>query len=412
MISKASLRTYIYYSTLLGVFSAVFFVRVPFTLRLFDAIMLVNLPLLSLFVKFVRVPGWILCSILYLALSGGIGIMNGTDTVPLFAKEFLGISVSLLYFYYFFKTIHNDFERAFRSYARIAYWFTLISFPLWAVACLQAHGYERLRGLTLEPAAFCILILPAYYWYAYLFLTYRKHAAKVGMFSLAVVLSGSSLGYISVAFGAALLLSSRRRYAIAIPVVVASLLGAAYSFSTFFRQRADDTFLAAINEDLTDANLSTYALLSNVFVTQQVLKESPILGNGLGSHPVSHARFVGQIPGVDAFLEGGSATLNAPDAASFTLRCLSELGALGFIGAIFFVYHFHVGGNGPYAAVSNAVLVCFFLKLIRGGLYFPPEQFLFIFIYMLNHRAFMSAASQDDRRSLPTSSRTQATAEG
>ena len=51
--------------------------------------------------------------VLYLAASGDIGIANGTDTISQVAKELLGISVSVVYFYYFFRMIGNDFERAF-----------------------------------------------------------------------------------------------------------------------------------------------------------------------------------------------------------------------------------------------------------------------------------------------------------
>jgi hypothetical protein len=90
---------------------------------------------------------------------------------------------------------------------------------------------------------------------------------------------------------------------------------------------------------------------------------------------------------VESFLENEHfATLNAPDASSLTLRVLSEFGILGFSGMMIFLYHFHVGGMGYRAAISNALLVDFFVKLLRGPLYFEPEVFFFIFIYMLNHR--------------------------
>jgi hypothetical protein len=380
------LRAYLYYSTMLGVFSAVVVIRVPFSIRLFDAIMLVNLPLMSLFVNLARVPRWILALLVYLAASGCVGVLNGTDTVPLVAKEFLGISVSVLYFYFFFKLIRNDFERAFRTYARIAYWFAIIGFPLWALACAQAQGFERLKSLTPEPAAFCTLVLPAYYWYAHEYFASRRYAAQVVVFTLAMALSVSSLGYISVAFGMVLLLSGRRRHLIAVPIVVCGLLLLAYALSPFFRLRMDDTVLAATTGDVGGSNLSTYALISNVLVTEQVFKESPLIGNGLGSHPVSHARLIGDVPGTDAYAASGMESLNAPDAASLGLRTLSELGIVGLSVLLYFLVHFHVGGRGQPAVISKAILVCFFLKLIRVGLYFPPEQFFFAFIYMLNHR--------------------------
>ena len=49
------------------------------------------------------------------------------------------------------------------------------------------------------------------------------------------------------------------------------------------------------------------------------------------------------------------------------------------------------------AAISNALLVVFFLKLIRDGNYFAPEHF-FIFIYMLNYRQHKLEVGQVVRR--------------
>ncbi len=350
--------------------------------------MLTNLLLMFLLIKLDRIAPWVLWVMLYLALSGGIGIVNGTDSISLVAKEFLGISVSLLYFYGFFKLIQNDFERAFLTYAKFAYWFAIIAFPLWALSCTEAHGYERLQGLTSEPTAFCQLVLPAFYWYASQYLTSRKHGVEVAIFTLAIVLSGSSNGFLCVAFGTMLLLSGRRKHLLAIPIVSFGTLGLAYAISPSVQMRINDTLMAASTEDVSGANLSTYALISNMIVTQHVLEESPIIGNGLGSHMMSHERFIGDVPGVQSFVDMGMVSLNGADASSLALRVLSELGIMGFIGVLVFLLHFHVGGTGRHAAISNALLVYFFLKLLRGGQYFDPEQFFFIFIYILNHRQF------------------------
>jgi len=387
-IRYASLRNYIYWSTLIGMFSAILVFQIPFRFLVFNGIMLVNLLLLLLLVDFGRLAVWIPCFLLCVGTNGVIGIMYGTDTVELAVKEFLGISVSLLYFYYFFRMIDNDFERAFATYAKIAFWFAVIALPLWAGSCIYFHRYDRLRGLTPEPGSFCEIVLPAYYWYAYQYITSRKHGTKVAVFTLTILLSSSSLGYICMAFGAALLLFRRKRYIIAIPIIVGGLLALLYTTSDFFQMRVDDTLLAITTQDVSGTNVSTYALISNAFITQQVLKESPIIGNGIGSHPISHERFIGDIPGVQGFIQNDMADLNATEAASLTLRSLSELGILGFSCVLIFVFYFYVGGTGPYAAISNAILVSFLLKLIRDGNYFPPEQFFFVFIYMLNHRQY------------------------
>ena len=384
--NSGSLRNYIFWSTLIGLFSGLLVIRIPFQLRFFDGVMVMNLVLMSLFVDLARIPKWVLLLILYLAVSGGIGIGYGTDTVTQVTKEFLGISVSLLYFCYFFQMIEDDYERAFLAYAKIAFWFAVIALPLWMGRCLYLGHYERLQGLTSEPGWFCELVLPATYWYAHQFFSSRKYGTELTVLLVAITLSSSSLGYLGVAFGAMLLLTGRKRNFIAIPFVAGGLLVLAYTTSGYFRKRADDTLLAATTQDLTGANVSTYALLSNLFVTEQVFKESPIIGNGLGSHPVSHARFISDLPGVEDFAQMGAADLNATEAASLTLRSLSELGVIGFLGILLFIAYFRVGSGGPYTAISNAILINFVFKLVRNGNYFTAEQFFFVLIYILNYR--------------------------
>jgi hypothetical protein len=319
-------------------------------------------------------------------LSGAIGIASGTDSTGQFLKQFLGIGINALYFYYFFRIPGNSVGRGFNTYCRIAYWVCLIGFPLWLWSVFMNYDV-RFRSITTEPAEFCTLILPAYYWYTYLYFNKRKHGRQVLVFTAALLLSNSSLGFVSAVFGIVLLLSARRKLLLAVPLVTGGLLGILYISSNNFRFRIDDTAAGLMTSDVTGVNLSTYAILSNLFVTQQVLQDSPLLGHGIGSHVLSHDRYLDAIPGMDAISQGWLDT-NATDAASMTLRALSELGVFGFAGILWFLIHFHVKGTGTHAAISNAILVTFFLKLLRGGLYFPPEQFFFIFIYMMNYTEY------------------------
>jgi hypothetical protein len=152
--------------------------------------------------------------------------------------------------------------------------------------------------------------------------------------------------------------------------------------------RVVDTVVAIQKSDVEDANLSTFALVSNMFVTAQVFDDSPILGHGLGSHPLSHARYLEEIPGIQSFIDMDAERLNATDAASLFLRSLSELGLVGLLGILVFIWYFHVPGDGLPAQISNAILIYFFLKLLRSGIYFGPEQFFFILVYVLNFRHF------------------------
>ena len=388
------LRKYLYYSTLLYVFSLLLMGRFGLSIRLLE----LNLVLICLVVRVNRISKWIFWLLLYLAVSCGIGIARGTDSFSWCVLEYRAIAINVIYYYYFFRLIRNDSDRAFIAYAKLAYWFAVAGLVVWASACIMGRDFERLRGLATEPAQFCSLVLPAYYWYAHQFITRRKHLLEVIVFTATVILTASSVGYISAAFGIILLLlSKRRKYIFVALATVCTLLGTAYALSSEVQRRVNDTLFVAATGDLTGVNLSTYAIVSNAMITQQVLKESPLIGNGLGSHPMSHARFLADIPSVESFIGMNLEDTNALEANSLTLRVLSELGVLGLAGVLAFLIHFHVRGSGPRSAISKAILVCFFLKLFRSGEYYQPEQFFFIFVYILNHRKFQREALREAR---------------
>jgi hypothetical protein len=383
-----TIRNYVYISTILGVFSGAAVYRAGFDILFFYFIVISNLLLLSFELDLSYIPLWVVGICSYLFASGAIGIWNGTDSVTQFLKQFIGITISILYFYYFFKLQDNQVDRVFRSYARIAYWVCIVGLVIWGVSCIAAGEFVRLQSITTEPAHFCTLVLPAYYWYAYRYISSREYGLEVAIFTVAIILSGSSLGYLSVAFGMVLLGSRRKKLILFVPLVAGGLLSLSYFASPYFRVRIDDTILAMTLNDVSQANISTYALISNLIVTEKVFEESPFLGNGLGSHVISHGRYIDNVPGVEVFVEQGMENFNSTEAASLALRVISELGVAGFLAVLSFLIHFRVSGSGERAAISNGILVCFFLKLIRDGVYFPPEQFFFVFIYFLNYRQF------------------------
>jgi len=173
-------------------------------------------------------------------------------------------------------------------------------------------------------------------------------------------------------------------------LAVVAVTGASiYATSADFRIRFDDTVRAAVEGTVQNANLSTFALISNAFVTSQVISEHPIAGNGLGSHLLSHNVYIGDVPGVAAFEKmdfRGQATmeqLNAADANSLLLRLLSETGLAGLLAVGLFIAHYRAPRGGERAAINSAILVYFFAKLLRAGHYFPPEEFFFVFAYCL-----------------------------
>ncbi len=390
-----SVKRYLHLSTLFGIFSAILAIHLGATFFLSYLVMLSNLLLIWAFLAPLVFPKWLGWLLLYLLASGAVGIYRGTDTVFLVAKQVAAIGLSALYFANFFHVEGNCVDRAWAGYAKIAYWLTLIALVMWPFQCLIEHEVVRLHGLATEPSAYCVLTLPAYYWYAYLWQSKGKHRKEVLWITLGVALSGSSTGYIAVVFGL-LLLFGKRVTRLMIATVLACGLGVGlYAISSDVRLRVNDTLGALANSDVSGTNLSTFALLSNMFVTERVLAIHPILGNGLGSHILSNKAFIQDVPGVDLIEAAGwDSGANVEDASSLTLRVLSELGLMGFVGVLWFIVHFRSTGSGDRAAICGAILTVFLQKLLRGGGYSNPEQFFFIMVYMLNYRQFKQEAGK------------------
>jgi len=151
-----------------------------------------------------------------------------------------------------------------------------------------------------------------------------------------------------------------------------------YLISDNVKLRVDDTLKSSESLDVTGANYSTYAIIANLFVTENVLEHSPIIGNGLGSHQLSSKMYLDDLIGIDTITE--LKDLNADDAASLTLRILSDLGILGIGLVLLFIYKNYTKDPELYV-FSRAFIVYFFYKLFRDGHYFPPEMYFFVMGY-------------------------------
>jgi hypothetical protein len=387
--TSVTLQRYIYLSTLIGVFSEMLAIHVGATLFFFYFVMALNLLLIWAFLRPVIFPKWLRWFLLYLAASGAIGIWRGTDTLLLVSKQFFAIGLNSLYFANFFDLQGHRINRVWETYAKLSYFFTLAGFPVWLIQCLNEHAFVRLQGIFTEPAAYCLLTLPALYWYTYQWIHNGKHRREVLWMSLGIMLSLSSLGYVTLAAGLLLMFGKRLFVLPVVAGLILALSAGLYTVSSEVRLRVDDTFSALANSDVSGTNISTYALISNLFVTEHVLAVHPILGNGLGSHIQSNAKYIDDVPGVDIVEAAGWDTgANVQDAASMTLRSLSEQGIVGFLGILWFIFYFRVPGNSPRAAMCSAVLLVFIHKMLRGGGYSNPEQFFFIIFYMVNYREY------------------------
>lgn len=206
----------------------------------------------------------------------------------------------------------------------------------------RAHEFygplPRLNGFASEPAFLAASVQIA----SCICLAYLLHGGKTksrtikftGLALIAELLALSLLGYFLLAVATLVLLAVLRpvrRSAVmglvglvAVMIIGLPLLGGDLSAKL---GSVDAAFGAATlnSADLADSShVSAVALGANLDVTHAVLQESPLIGHGLGSHPISYQRFA---PPYLAFTPARD--LNVDDAGSLALRLLSETGIIG-----------------------------------------------------------------------------------
>jgi O-antigen ligase len=161
--------------------------------------------------------------------------------------------------------------------------------------------------------------------------------------------------------------------------------------------RANDTALAIAKQDLGGANASTFALLSNVYVTSQSFQAHPLTGVGIGGYANVYDAYIGTLSGPGlAFLHYD---LNRDDANSLFLRVAAELGIPGLLVLLGFIIVCARVGGPPYQTIRNAILPYLLIRMGRFGAYFSVELYFFVGLYLLNYMQSREARRQQTYRS-------------
>ncbi len=323
----------------------------------------------------------------YLAFSGLVSIAAGTNTIRAFSEQFVGITFTSLYFYNFFRFEDFDFRRLFLLYTRLAYyvcWIGILMLPFQRAFLLTQ--YLRAHSVLTEPAQFMMIVMPAIYYFLEATVFHGKHRIESIIGLLSIILADSAVGYMGLLLVLIFLVAKSRHKLLLVTVPLILVLGVSglRLLSQNFRLRFDDTVKAVTELTVANVNTSTYASISNAFVAAQVLQESPILGNGLGSHERSHDRYLPDIPGLSGF-SAENQMLNKKEAASMFLRVASDLGIVGLCLVGIFLWKFRLSAADEAGTINTAVLIYLILKLIRAGHYFPPEFFFFVFAYVFSY---------------------------
>ncbi|WP_406824410.1 hypothetical protein [Pedobacter sp. KACC 23697] len=375
------MRKFLLYSTLVGVFGEAAIINFGVDLKLLYLIVFINFVILAK-KQSILIPRFQIYLFIFLLFSGTFSILNGTNDIPHATEQIIGINVLLLYFYNFFLYFKESVKFVFESYAKACYYLAIIGLIIFIYTFFLKGDHEfRLYSILLEPAHYAGAILPAFYYYIKNYVDFKKETIIV---TLSLFLAGSSIGFLGILI--AFFIYNKKVFQFKNVIIYAG----AISIGTFLyltvdnvKMRVDDTLKSSSNFDVSGANWSTYALISNLYVTSRVLEKNILLGNGIGSHQLSHGRYIDSLVGVDEF--SLIPDLNSKDANSLMLRILSDLGLVGALTVIFLIVK-HYSNDDNYYIISRAILIYFFYKLLREGHYFSPEMYFFVMMYYFNYK--------------------------
>lgn len=342
--------------------------------------------------------------VLILGIHFIICFINGTATAISFLKQLLGVSITMIYYYNI--VFHFGINRVMHKYCDIAFFFAcygliqeilglvninmLVSFD-WLITGIKDEKvlglFQRCVGFCSEPFNFAMLLLPAFY-----IAIIRMHEKKSDYYSLgkalvlilAYVCTFSSIGYVG-GFFAIWLLATKNKLGIksiiqsmtGIVIIFALFLGAYYSIPEF-TMRVNETFYAWTDiNNLSQVNLSSYALVSNFYITVNMFKATLGLGVGWGAYGINYGRYSGDLD-KNSWMYG----INYQDANSMLFRMVAEIGILFFIIIIYMIW---IRKKTPFQNkdISNAMLSIIILKLMRSGNYIFGGTMFFFCIYYL-----------------------------
>lgn len=380
---KINVKQYLLVTSVLAIFTEGFFFNFIIDWKLIYLIILSNYVILIKYYK-LKLNNYFILLLIALFVHGIItNLFIGIPPNYMLA-QIIGITIMGIYYYNFVslysrEEIINLYIKTCLYVAIIGYVFYFLKFYPFA----HLKSETRLMSIFKEPAHYVVVVLPACYFYLK-----TKKLLEFSIIFGTLILSKSSLGYIGCAliFIIPNLSLKRLKYFVAIIPIIAGLFYYVYNEFEFLKLRVDDTYetLNSVNTGKfkEQTNLSSYAILSNVFIAKENIKDHP-LGSGIGSHLYVHNNIYRKEMRAPEYLKTQKLdSINATDANSMFTRIVSEMGLLGLILIVTLLYlaSKSLTLNNNQMFFAQGIFIYLLLKLFRDGHYFPPEFYLFIWL--------------------------------
>jgi hypothetical protein len=382
------LDRYILYSSVFAMFTEAFKFHYIIDLKLFYLIIGINFLLLSINKK-LTISKNIFIVLAFLSLHGIVNFLLFSNPIKSLIAQLLGITICSLFYYNFIKIYGK--EVVFRAYLKVAFIVAVIAIPMFYLN-INAFAENRLNGIMSEPAHYAAIMLPAIY-----FFLRKKKYVRMSIVLITVVLSKSSIGFIGLSLILFIPLI-KVKYFMKYSLIVFGIIAiGGYYLSTVWNEPIDENQsnkvvrrLKETQESLSSlktgkfnsyTNLSTYAFLSNTFITKEIFTRYP-LGTGIGSYPHQYDKNYSKMSPPKYLIDLKQSKINRTDANSLFLRMLSDLGIFAILIFIYFFYRSFKLFSKDTKIIAQSTFFYLLIKLIREGHYFPPEFYFFLFIFL------------------------------
>lgn len=330
-------------------------------------------------------------------------------------KQLLNIIFSIVASYYLIRIEHFDFESILKKYILVSKVVLIIGFIQvfffsvgWSHVIFFVFPFlestnitTRFQSITSEPSFISLGLVPAVFISLYNFFNRRNlffNKIWAILFIVGYLLTLASTAYAGLLVMLAILYfkNFNVRKLLVASVGLTLIISAAwvsYFYIKEIRVRIDDTIRGmttdfTANRNFETLHLSSYILLSNLYVTEQSLKYRPLTGYGLGTHEVTYDTFLPQS------LKEYS-TLNRQDAGSMLLRLLTETGIIGFVLFFLFTLKNRIISQPIFNSseeilwlLNASILVLIALYLLRNGNYTINGKMFFFLLYYYTFRTF------------------------
>jgi hypothetical protein len=387
-----------------------------FFIHRFSFVVIVALLLYFILARTILLHKNIIIAFLVLLLLSFVSVFKGNATSYLVIRTFIGLIVVQVALFSYFKYYNFSYEIIIKHYIKIALIlsyigiFQEISYLIgfvpgydysWFLPVLRGQPVEdiagsgpimRITSLCGEPGYLAPTLMPAGFLAIHNLLSgcdkYIKRAEGI-LILIALTLTFSTIGYIGMVIS--LMFNFKRNMYKKVNVVVAGLIISlllVMSNISYFSSRAYGIWSSLIDrENLTGhENVSSLIAAVNYKITIDNISKNPIIGSGFDSFNKVSQKSLERIE-LDTGLRNFIGYMDIKDmrfddGSTMYFRVITELGLIGVIFVIIFLYNNKVKNkNTDIALLQNMCILYFLTYCLRTGQYIRFELWYFIGFY-------------------------------